>query len=145
MRRRVLVVAIGLLTLSSALYAHHASGVSYQTDKPWTAKVVVVDFKYINPHPLMSFTITDEQGRKVLWNAELAGNASRLVRAGWGKKRSEDALKPGTTVTLRLATAKAGGPHAIVQGLQNEKGEEILTDGPAPAAGAPGAPAAPRQ
>ena len=138
MRKLSLLVVIGI-TASSALYAHHASGVSYQTDKPWEAMVTVVDFKYINPHPLMSFTIT-ENGKTVLWNAELAGNASRLVRAGWGKKRSEDALKKGNRVKLRLATAKAGGPHAIVQQLFNEKGEEILTDGPPPAPGA-----APRQ
>lgn len=143
MTRLVLIVAVGLLTVSSALYAHHASGVSYQTDKPWQATVTVVDFRYINPHPLMSFNITDENGKTTLWNAELAGNASRLVRAGWGKARSEAALKRGTKVRLSLATAKAGGPHAIVRQLWNEQGEEILTDGPPQAPGAAPA-AAPR-
>lgn len=140
MTRFLSIIAGGLIAMSGALYAHHASAVSYTTDKPWEAMVTVAEFRYINPHPLMSFNLTDG-GKTVLWNAELAGNASRLVRAGWGKARSEAALKPGTKVKLRLATAKAGGPHAIVLQLWNEKGEEILTDGPAQAAPA-AAPAA---
>lgn len=128
MGRVFLGLAGVLLAVSSAALAHHGSAISYATDKPWTAKAVIKDFKYLNPHPLVEFTITDEKGNTVDWNGEIATNPSRLARNGWGRRRSEEAMKPGATVTMTLATAKAGGTHALIQKVENEKGEEILVD-----------------
>lgn len=122
-----LAVIAGLLMVSIPLLAHHGSGISYDLTKPWTTKAVVVDFKYINPHPLMLFDITDEKGNVQHWHSEIITNPSNMIRQGWGKTRSEEALKPGTKLTLTVCTAKSGGQAGVVTKIINEQGEEIIT------------------
>ena len=116
-----------LLVLSIPMVAHHGSGISYDLTKPWESKATIVDFKYINPHPLVLFDIKDAKGEVQHWHSEIITNPSRMIRSGWGKTRSEEALKPGTVVTLTLCTSKAGGYAAVITKIINEKGEEILT------------------
>lgn len=123
----MLAVIAGLLLVSIPVFAHHGSGISYDLTKPWTTKAVVVDFKYINPHPLMLFDITDEKGNVQHWHSEIITNPSNMIRQGWGKTRSEEALKPGTKVTLTVCTAKAGGQAGVVTKIVNEQGEEVIT------------------
>lgn len=121
-----LAVAASLLMVSAPMFAHHGSGISYDLTKPWTTKAVMVDFKYINPHPLMLFDIVDEKGNVQHWHAEIITNPSAIIRNGWGKTRSEEALKPGTKVTLTVCTAKVGGQAGVVTKILNEQGEEII-------------------
>jgi hypothetical protein len=122
-----MAVVAGLLTISLPMFAHHGSGISYDLTKPWTTKATIVDFKYINPHPLMLFDIVDEKGTVQHWHSEIITNPSNMIRNGWGKIRSEEALKPGTKVTLTVCTAKAGGQAGVVTKILNEAGEEIIT------------------
>jgi hypothetical protein len=124
----ILAVAAGLFIMSGPMFAHHGSGISYDLTKPWSTKATVVDFKYINPHPLMLFDMVDEKGNVQHWHSEIITNPSRMIRDGWGKTRSEEALKPGTKVTLTICTAKAGGQAGVVTKIVNEKGEEIITN-----------------
>ena len=51
-----------------------------------------------------------------------------LVRAGWTRARSIEALKPGTRVKLYLGTSRAGGLSGIVMKIENDKGESIVGD-----------------
>ena len=113
--------------VSVPIFAHHGSGISYDLTKPWTTKAVIVDFKYINPHPLMLFDMIDEKGNVQHWHSEIITNPSAMIRNGWGKIRSEEALKPGTKVMLTVCTAKAGGQAGVVTKIVNEQGEEIIT------------------
>ena len=125
----VAVLAIvGVLVMSVSMFAHHGSGISYDLTKPWSTKATIVDFKYINPHPLMLFDIVDEKGQVQHWHSEIITNPSRMIRDGWGKTRSEAALKPGTKVTLTVCTAKAGGQAGVVTKIVDEKGNEIITN-----------------
>jgi hypothetical protein len=129
-RRRVtlaLLVAVALLGATTSSLAHHGSGISYDLTKPWTTKATVVEFQYINPHPLMLFDRIGDDGKVQHWHSEIITNPSRMIRSGWGRSRSVEALKPGTMVTLTLATAKAGGYSAVVTKIVNAEGEEIIT------------------
>jgi hypothetical protein len=45
-----------------------------------------------------------------------------------------DALKAGTTITVTVAPARAGGMVVLIMRILNEKGEELLAGGPSPAA-----------
>jgi hypothetical protein len=131
-RRRMIgaaVLAAGvLLAGASRPSAHHGSGISYDLTKPWTTKATITDFKYINPHPLVLFDRTDEKGEVQHWHSEIITNPSRMIRAGWAKSKAEEALKPGTMVTLTLATAKAGGFSAVITKIVNEQGVEVVTN-----------------
>jgi hypothetical protein len=86
----------------------------------------VKEFNYLNPHPTMTFERTTKDGKVEQWVSELLTNPSVLVRAGWTKSRSLEALKPGTRVKLYVGTSRAGGLSAIVMKLENEKGENIV-------------------
>jgi hypothetical protein len=111
------------------MFAHHGSGISYDLTKPWTTKATIVDFKYINPHPLVLFDRMNEKGEVEHWHSEIITNPSNMIRNGWGKIKSEEALKTGTKVTLTVCTAKAGGQAAVITKIINEAGEEISTRG----------------
>ena len=124
----ILTVVVGFFMLSIPMFAHHGSGISYDMTKPWTTKAVVTDWKFINPHPILLFDITDEKGNVAHWHSEIITQPSWMVRAGWTKSRTEEALKPGTAVTLTLCTSKVGGTSAVVTKIVNDKGEEIVTN-----------------
>jgi hypothetical protein len=115
-----------LLLVSASGWAHHGSAISYDTAHLWTTWATVTEFNYLNPHPSMTWDRTTKDGKVEHWVSELLTNPSMLVRAGWTKSRSNDALKPGTRVKLYVGTSRAGGFSGIVMKIENEKGENIV-------------------
>src|SRR5258708_4601986 len=115
-----------LLMVSVPLVAHHGTGVSYDATKPVTMKATVTEFRYANPHPQLFFDVTDDKGVVAHWSGEFYPNPAQLVQAGWGKKRSEAALTPGTAINIIVAPARVGGPVGAIMKLANEKGEVLL-------------------
>jgi hypothetical protein len=109
--------------------AHHGTAISYEMERSWTTKATITEFQYKNPHPWLEFDRVNEDGETEHWTAELITNPTFLLRAGWTKGRSLEALKPGTAVELTLSTARAGGFAAVVLGIRNEDGEFILDTG----------------
>jgi hypothetical protein len=128
-----------LVMMCAPLLAHHGTGVSYDSTKAFTVKATVTEFRYANPHPQIFFDVKDDKGNVVHWSGEIAPNPAQLVQAGWGRKRSEAALTPGTEVTLTLYPSFAGTPVALVNKIVNAQGETILGAVALPAAPAPGA------
>ena len=84
--------------------------------------------------------VTDAKGTVTHWGAELLPNPAQLINTGWSKKRSTEALMPGTVITITIAPSKAGGTVGLLIKAVNDKGEELV---PAGGAGGPGAPPAP--
>jgi Family of unknown function (DUF6152) len=120
------LAALAIILLPAAAAAHHGSAISYDTSKLWTTWATVTAFNYKNPHPTMTFDRTTKDGKVENWVAELLSAPAPLARAGWTRKRSEDALAPGNRVKLFIGTARAGGTSGIVMRLESEKGEEIV-------------------
>ena len=119
-------MAVALLASSCLAWAHHGSAISYDTAHLWTTWATVTEFNYLNPHPSMTFDRTTKDGKVEHWVAELLTNPSVLVRAGWTKGRSVEALKPGTRVKLFVGTSRAGGTSGIIMKIENESGEQIV-------------------
>ena len=128
MRIAFRVVPLLVVLLPAVAAAHHGSALSYDTINLWTTWATVTEFNYLNPHPTMTFERKTKDGKVEKWVSELLTNPSVLVRAGWTKARSNEALKPGTRVKLYLGTSRAGGHSAIVMKIENEKGENIVGD-----------------
>ena len=130
---RIAVAAIvaltGLLLLSAPAGAHHGSSISYDMEHIWTTKATVTEFNYKNPHPWLEFDRVNDKGETEHWTAELVTNPTFLLRAGWTRTRSIEAMKPGTVVTLSLGTARVGGFNGCIRTIQNEKGEYIVNSG----------------
>jgi len=117
------------------MVAHHGTNISYDRSKMWTSKAVVTEFRYVNPHPQLFFDVTDEKGNVTNWGAELLPNPAQLIKNGWSKKRSMEALMPGTVITVTIAPSKAGGVVGLLKKTANDKGEELVPGGgggPAP-------------
>jgi hypothetical protein len=123
---RTLALGAGLLLASASGWAHHGSAISYDTAHLWTTWGTVTEFNYLNPHPSMTWERTTKDGKVEHWVSELLTNPSMLVRAGWTKSRSNEALKPGTRVKLYVGTSRAGGFSGIIMKIENEKGESIV-------------------
>ena len=92
-------IALGLLAASVAtavVGAHHGTLINYDRDKQWTSKAVVTEFHYVNPHAQIFFDVKDAKGKVTHYSGELLPNPAQLVRNGWTKKRSAEALQAGT-------------------------------------------------
>ena len=128
-RSVVLTCVMAIVSFSTQLTAHHGSAISYDMDHPWTTKATVTEFKYANPHPWLSFERVNDKGQTEQWKAELVTNPTFLLRAGWTKSRSIEALKPGTVVELTLATSRVGGFVGCIRTIKNEMGDFIVNSG----------------
>jgi hypothetical protein len=134
-------VAVGIAVGPARLTAHHGTNINYDRSKQWTAAAVVTEFRYVNPHAQLFFDVTDQAGRVTHWSGELLPNPAQLIRNGWTKKRSTEALQYGMKIVVTVAPSRAGGEGVLVLKIENEKGEELLNGGPAP--GGPDSPARP--
>jgi hypothetical protein len=111
---RILASAIGLLILAVPLLAHHGTGISYDSSKMFQMTGTITEFRYANPHPQLFVDVKDKDGKVVNWGLEVGPNPAGLVKAGWGKRKSEMELKPGTVVTVTVSPSKAGTPTAVL-------------------------------
>jgi hypothetical protein len=128
--RAVLTAVLSAGLGAAALSAHHGTNISYDRSKTFTAKAVVTEFKYVNPHVQLFFDVTDDKGKVRHWAGELLPNPAMLIRSGWTRKRSAEALKYGTMVMVTAAPARAGGDTALVLKIESETGEDLLSLGP---------------
>ena len=115
---------------ASMLGAHHGTNINYDRSKQFTAQGVVTEFKYVNPHAQLFFDVTDSQGNITHWSGELLPNPSQLLRNGWTRKRSVEALQYGTRIVVTVAPSRAGGLAGLVLKIEDDKGEELLSGGP---------------
>ena len=89
------VPAFVILTLVSAvmpLSAHHSWPIS--RDRLVTVKGTVIEFRWANPHPMMTLEVQANDGRTEKW--EIGGPAiNRMESNGWTKTT----VKPGDVIT----------------------------------------------
>jgi hypothetical protein len=121
---------IAAMALAAPVAAHHGTNINYDRSKQWTAKAVVTEFKYVNPHAQLFFDVTDDKGNVTHWSGELLPNPAQLVRNGWTRKRSIEAMPFGAKIVVTVAPSRAGGETGLVVKIENEKGEELLAGGP---------------
>jgi Family of unknown function (DUF6152) len=100
------LLASGFLFVCAPLFAHHGTGVAYETDKWVTLTGIVTEWIWSNPHCGILFDVTDEKGNLAHWGAEL-GNPHMLSNAGFGK----DTLKPGDKITVVGHPSRSGAPR----------------------------------
>ena len=134
MRKRlgtvVRIVGLAAVALMPAtLVAHHGTNISYDRSKQWTAKAVVTEFKYVNPHAQLYFDV-DDPAHKGHYSGELLPNPAQLIRNGWTRKHSMEVLFSGAKITVTIAPSRAGGDTVLVLKIVDEKGEELLSGGP---------------
>ena len=143
MKRRALSRTFLGAWLAAALpaLAHHGTLVSYDRDQQWTREAIVTRFNYANPHPQLFFDVSDDAGDVVHWSGELLPNPAGLLRVGWTKSRSLQALAPGAKINITIAPSRAGGVVGLVLRIQDLEGVDLVSDS-VPYPGSASAPAA---
>jgi hypothetical protein len=134
--RAVLAAAVLVTIGAAAAAAHHGTLVSYDREKQWTAKATVTEFRYLNPHAQIYFDVVDDKRQVTQWSGELLPNPAQLIATGWTRRRSMEALKAGTPITITVAPARAGGNVVLVLRILDQSGQELL-GAPPPAGAAP--------
>ena len=124
----VVSLAVCLALLPVPMLAHHGTNISYDRSTTVTVKGVVTDFSYRNPHPALFIDVMDEEGNATHWTIEIAPSPYTLALRGWSKRRSDEALKPGTVVTVTMSPSRAGTPVALFVRIVNEEDEEIFRE-----------------
>ena len=123
-------LAVWLGLLSVPMLAHHGTNISYDRTMSMTIKGVAAEFWYKNPHPALFVDVMDKDGKATRWTIEIAPTPYSLAKAGWSRKRAEDALKPGTPLTVTIFPSRAGTPSGLLQNIKNEQGVAILGNNP---------------
>lgn len=125
-----LIIAV---LIASPLAAHHGTPINYTNGDLTTVKATVTGFDFKNPHVALFFDTTDEAGKVTHWSGEMAA-PSVYLRDGWTRRRSEEALKPGTVITVSYLQSKVqenlppGIGAALVVRIRDEKNERVLLD-----------------
>ena len=96
-----LFVVASFLLVSASVFAHHSINWAEREATTLTGKLV--EFKFINPHVMLSMEVKDEQGNIQKWTIEGTGPA-RLRRAGW----DNDTLKTGQVISVIGGRARDG-------------------------------------
>src|SRR6266478_508114 len=85
-------VILMLVAAVMPLSAHHSWPIS--RDRLVTVKGTVIEFKWVNPHPMMTLEVQANDGRTEKW--EIGGPAiNRMESNGWTKTT----VKPGDVIT----------------------------------------------
>jgi hypothetical protein len=101
-RNKLMMIFLGLLTVSVPLFAHHG-GAAYDTAKKITVKGIVTEWFWANPHCFLKFDAKDDKGDVVHWATETS-NPADMTNLGWSKQ----SFKPGDEVTVTFTPVKNG-------------------------------------
>ncbi len=114
------VLAIGGLTLALTLQAaaHHSDAGLFDETRTVEMRVVVTEWRFVNPHPILRGEVTEADGQAVAWNVAFGPSAvSALRRRGF----SPETFMPGEVLIVTGHPATAPGAHAInVRGPESE-------------------------
>src|SRR5207302_7320770 len=106
--------------LASPVLAHHRNAARATTEI--TIKGTVVDSLWRNPHVLLNWTTTDENGKSVQWTGEVASPESMMADDGWTKQT----FKAGDEIVLTLRPAKSGVPNGVIDQIKRADGTVVM-------------------
>src|SRR5579864_6838510 len=118
-RSMLVTLAVSVLLVPALLVAHHGQA-AYDVTQSVTIKGTVTNFKFNNPHCIVTLDVKDENGQKQEWQGELT-SPNHLVRAGW----TVQTFKPGDNVTLTGYRAKTGATSMWITKVILGNGEEM--------------------
>lgn len=99
----VIVVLVGLLMVSSPMFAHHSMAM-YDRSREVTFQGTVTKFRFINPHTQILFDVEDGNGNVDQWMS-FSPSPNRMRReAGWNRKT----IKPGDQIAISGYIARDG-------------------------------------
>ena len=110
-------LALCLVFAANPLRAHHGTRGTYDMEKPIELKGTVTEFKFVNPHVLISFDVKGAGNAN--WLAE-GPSVINWTRTGWNR----NSIKAGDQVVVTLYPARSGKHEGVVKKIVNANGKE---------------------
>jgi len=105
----LLLALITLLVGAIPTQAHHSFSATFQADAKITREGVVTNFSFRNPHILVYFDVTNQDGSVTEWVSE-GGAATLMRRAGW----SADTIETGDHIRVFGDSTHDGSPMTSI-------------------------------
>jgi hypothetical protein len=103
---RIVIAAMGFLTLSMSATAHHSVTAEFDTSKTFTVSGTITKLEWVNPHVYMYLDAKDDKGNVTPFSFE-SGPPGNLRRTGVLKTM----FSVGDIVTIEAEVAKDGSKH----------------------------------
>ena len=117
------MVLLPILCATTA-YSHHSFSAVYDGTKQTTVTGVVTQFRFVNPHALMSVNVPDAEGKVTKWVVEFDGRLN-LSNYGW----TEESIKSGEKVTVTGNPAHETPNRMFFLKLVHANGSELVRGG----------------
>jgi hypothetical protein len=124
LRASLLTMLLPAVCVTEAM-SHHSFSAVYDDAKLITVSGVVTEFKFVNPHALMTMDVTDASGKITKWTIEFAGRLN-LSNVGW----TANSIKSGERVTVTGNPTHTGSDRLAFKRLVRTDGTELLPAGP---------------
>ena len=108
MKKLAVLLALGMLVLSSSAYAYHSFAATYDQTKTIQVEGKIAQFLIRSPHSFLHILAPDESGKMQRWAVEWQG-AAQLGDAGITK----DTLKAGDPVLVVGNPGRAVEDHRV--------------------------------
>lgn len=112
---------LALVLVSIPVFAHHGTA-AFQNEKRVTLKGTVTEWLWSNPHCLLQFDVTGDDGKVVHWVGETQNPVSMTDR-GWSKA----AIKAGDEVTVVIMQVKNDMPLGRVVSVLLPNGKTLIS------------------
>lgn len=117
-------LVVACLASSGLVWAHHGDAGRYNEDVI-VITGTLVEVLMVNPHSLITFDVTGQDGQTVRWQAELGAAQQLMKQFGWNKAT----MKVGEKLTITGRQAKNGAPYMNLTERSNivlaDSGKEI--------------------
>jgi len=121
LRRALAALVIALAAPAVGASAHHAFAPVYDAQRIVTVQGVVTEFRFINPHAMMSIDVTDDTGKMVKWTVEFDG-VLNLTEGGW----TERSIVVGERLTVSGNPTHTNSSRMFFRRLVRADGTEVV-------------------
>lgn len=121
-RLGVLFVLTAVALGAANSLAHHSFAAFFDSTKTVKVTGVVTEFRFTNPHGLITIEVADDGRQKAVWRAE-TNSPSVLKRRGW----TAASLKAGEVVTVEGWPARDGARYLRMSRVTRQDGSIVGT------------------
>src|SRR5262245_5622920 len=119
-RVRAFGCCITLVISTTGANAHHSFAAVHDGTKTITIEGVVSQFRFMNPHSLLSVEVAESDGKRTTWTIELSSSVY-LSENGWTAR----AFKAGERVKVTGNPAHKGNSEMFFRSLIRADGTEV--------------------
>ncbi len=124
--RHLTAAVIAAAALAPAARAHHSFAVHFLPEEIVTISGIVAEFRFRNPHGVVSLDVAGEDGEVEQWKVE-TNSPNILKRRGW----SEDSIAAGDRITVEGYPARDGSRFMRIYRVSFADGRELIGQRPA--------------